>query len=95
MIKTVAIFLLAALLSGCSTVQSIFGSEDNSEPPAKLENLVDEVKLKELWSASVGVGYDGQFINLVPAASRDQVFVADREGRVDAFDIETGKRNWK
>jgi len=94
-IKVVAFFLLATLLSGCSTVQSIFGAEDNSEPPAKLENLVDEVKLKELWSASVGVGYDGQFINLVPAASRDQVFVADREGRVDAFDIETGKRNWK
>jgi outer membrane protein assembly factor BamB len=87
-IKTAAIFLFAALLSGCSTVASIFGAEDNSEPPAKLENLVDEVKLKELWSASVGVGYDGQFIN-------HQVFVADREGRVDAFDIETGKRNWK
>jgi len=64
-IKVVAFFLLAALLSGCSTVQSIFGSEDNSEPPAKLENLVDEVKLKELWSASVGVGYDGHRLPVV------------------------------
>jgi len=98
-IKTVAAFLLAALLSGCSTLSdfgaSILGGKDNSEPPAELEKLVDEVRLKKLWSASVGVGYDGQFINLVPAASRDQVFVADRDGRVDAFDIETGKRNWK
>lgn len=99
MIKTLAAFLFAALLSGCSTLSnfsaSIFGGEDNSEPPAKLETLVDEVRLKKLWSASVGVGYDGQFINLVPAASPDQVFVADRDGRVDAFDLETGKRNWK
>jgi outer membrane protein assembly factor BamB len=94
-IKTAALLLLAALLSGCSTLSSIFGDEDNSDPPAKLESLDDNVKLKELWSASVGVGYDGQFINLVPAASNNQLFVADHEGRVDAFDAETGKRNWR
>ena len=96
--RLAGIFLLAGLLTGCSTMssftESIFGGEDNSEPPAELQKLTDEVKLKKLWSANVGVGYDEHFINLVPGASHNQVFVADRKGRVDAFDVETGKRNW-
>jgi len=92
--RLAGIFLLAALLTGCSTLDGIFGGEDNSEPPAELQELTDPVKLKELWSANVGVGYDEQFINLVPGASKNQIFVADRKGRVAAFDVKTGKRNW-
>jgi outer membrane protein assembly factor BamB len=96
--RLAGIFLLAGLLTGCSTMSSFFdgilGGEDNSEPPAELQELTDEVNLKKLWSANVGVGYDEHFINLVPGASHNQVFVADRKGRVDAFDVETGKRNW-
>ncbi len=96
--KAVGIFLLAGLLTGCSTLsdfgESILGGEDNSEPPTELEKLADEVRLKKLWSSNVGVGYDEQFINLVPGAGNNQLFVADRKGRVVAFDAETGKRSW-
>jgi len=98
MIKAVGIFLLAGLLTGCSTLsgftESILGGDDNSEPPAELEKIADEVRLKKLWSSNVGVGYDEHFVNLVPGASGKQLFVADRKGRVVAFDAETGKRNW-
>ncbi len=98
MIKAVGVFLLAGLLTGCSTLsefsEGILGGDDNSEPPAELEKLVDEVRLKKLWSSSVGVGYDEHFVNLVPGASDNQLFVADRDGRVVAFNAETGKRNW-
>jgi outer membrane protein assembly factor BamB len=91
-------FLLAGLLTGCSTLSefgaSILGGEDNSEPPVELERLADDIGLKKLWSSNVGVGYDEQFINLVPGASHNRLFVADRKGRVVAFDAETGKENW-
>ncbi len=93
--KLAGVFLLAGLLTGCSTMSSIFGDSDNSEPPAELEKLTEEVSLKKLWSERVGVGYDEQFIKLVPVVSYDQVFVADRKGRVAAFDAKTGKRNWE
>jgi outer membrane protein assembly factor BamB len=76
-------------------MSSIFGDSDNSDPPAALENLTGEVTLTKLWSERVGVGYDEQFIKLVPAVDRNQVFVADRKGHVAAFDAATGKRNWE
>lgn len=90
--------VLAGMLAGCSTLgdwsSSILGGEDNAEPPAPLVDIENPVPLKELWSSSVGVGVDRQFINLVPAVDDSQVFVANRKGRVVAFDTETGKENW-
>ena len=93
--KLAGIFLLTGLLSGCSTMSSMFGDEDNSEPPAVLEKLAEEVVLNKLWSDRVGVGYDEQFIKLVPVVNYKQVFVADRKGQVASFDAETGNLNWE
>ena len=93
-----ATLLLTGMLAGCSTLgswsESILGGEDNLEEPAPLVDIESPVPLKKLWSSSVGVGVDKQFINLVPAIDDAQVFVANREGRVAAFDTETGKENW-
>ena len=96
--KTFVILLLAGLLAGCSTLgswsESILGGDDNAEPPEPLVDIEDPVPLKKLWSTSVGVGNDEQFIHLVPAVDDMQVFIADRKGRVVALDVETGKQNW-
>lgn len=93
-----ASLLLTGMLAGCSTLgdwsESILGGEDNLEDPAPLVDIESPVPLKKLWSSSVGVGVDKQFINLVPAVADAQVFVANREGRVAAFNTETGKENW-
>ena len=90
---------LALLLSGCSTManwtNSFIGGSDNSEPPAELIEIADPIPFKKLWSKSVGVGYDKQFVNLVPYVYNGQLFVADRKGRVMALDAETGKENWE
>ena len=90
---------LALLLSACSTManwtSSFLGGSDNSEPPAELSEITDPIPLKELWSTSIGVGHDKQFVSLVPNVYEEQVFVADRKGRVVALDAETGKENWE
>jgi len=92
------ILLLAGVLGGCSTLgnwsESILGGEDNAEPPDPLVEIENPIALKKLWSTSVGVGSDEQFIRLVPAIDGVQVFIADRDGRVVALDAETGKKNW-
>lgn len=90
-----AILMLAALLSGCSSMSGFLGGEDNAEPPAELQKLDDPVALKRLWSTSVGVGYDSQFVRLVPAVSGDRILAADRRGRVVAYDAASGKRLWE
>lgn len=86
--------LLGGLLSGCGTLNSILGGEDNAEPPTPLEDIADPVSLQKVWSTSLGVGFDKQYVNLVPAADDAQVYVADRKGRVAAYDAETGKKRW-
>lgn len=87
-------FLLAmivALLAGCS----LFGSKDNSEPPAELGEFDKRVELRESWSYSTGSGTDGRLVRLQPAVVGDRVFVADRDGSVAAIDLENGKQIWR
>jgi outer membrane protein assembly factor BamB len=95
MMQLAAILVLVALLGGCSSMSGFLGGEDNAEPPAELQDLDDPVALKRLWSTSVGVGYDSQFVRLVPAATADRILAADRRGRVVAYDAESGKRLWE
>ena len=61
--------LLTLLLGGCSTLgdwsESILGGDDNADPPAPLVDIESPIAVKKLWSTSVGVGDDKQFINLV------------------------------
>ena len=97
--RPVATLLLAALLSGCSTLSkwssSILGGTDNAEPPAELTEIENPIPLKTLWSRDVGVGVDKQFVNLVPVVEDGRLYIADREGRVAALDALTGKELWE
>jgi outer membrane protein assembly factor BamB len=93
--RRVAVVLLTVLLGGCSTISGWFGGDDNATPPAKLEEIKDPVKLKELWSRDIGVGYDKQSVNLVPAVLGPYVLAADRDGRVVELSAETGKKLWE
>jgi outer membrane protein assembly factor BamB len=97
--QALAAVMLAALLSGCSTVSgwtnSLLGGSDNAEPPAPLVEIANPIPLKELWNAHVGVGLDKQFVNLAPVVYEDHVYIADRKGRVVALDAQTGKQQWQ
>jgi len=95
MIRTFAVLLLVLVLPGCSWVGSLLGGEDNSVPPTPLTKLEDPLPLRKLWSKGIGVGYDKQFLKLVPAAADGQLLIADRKGRVVALDVLTGKENWE
>lgn len=89
------VLLLAGMLGGCSFMSGYLGGDDNAEPPAKLGKLDDPVGLKRLWSASIGAGYDSQFVRLVPAVVDEYILAADRKGRVAAYDTGSGKRLWE
>jgi outer membrane protein assembly factor BamB len=91
----VPLLLASSLLAGCSFIPGLRDDDDNAEPPAKLENISSEVKLRKLWSTSAGVGYDEQFVKLVPTVEGPYLLVADRKGRVTALSAETGKRLWQ
>lgn len=108
-IRYLALFLTSSALlslSGCaamemtgelvSGVTSYFlGGEDNKEPPAELIDYKPEIELDVLWEENTGVGTDGQFLNLDVAVSYGKVLVADRDGLVQARDLNTGDLVWE
>ena len=95
--RLAAYSLMAALclLSGCGTVNTYLGGEDNTTPPAELEEIVSPIKIVELWSHSVGAGPEDLFLKLTATVDAGRVFAADRKGRVSAFDAVTGERLWE
>lgn len=88
---TLALSLTAALgLAGCGGG----GPEDPSLRPAELEPIASPVEISELWSHDAGSGSDDTGARLAPAAAGGWLFVADHDGRVQAYDAHSGERNW-
>lgn len=98
----------SALLSlpGCAALETtnelvtgvtsyFLGGEDNKEPPAELVEYKPEIEVDALWKEQVGVGADGQFLNLDIAVSYGKVIAADREGLIQARDVNTGDLIWE
>ena len=94
MIRLLVTLLVSGLLSACSGMP-LLSSADNADPPAELETLSGDIRLKQLWSRDVGVGFDEQFVRLVPTVYGEHLLVADRKGRVSALSADSGKPLWK
>ena len=104
--RLITLLLLCLALAGCSAVDGLsegisgisdyfHGGEDNSDPPAPLLEYTPEIKIEELWQESVGVGSDEQTLKLVPAIGFGKILAADREGLVEARDLNTGRLIWE
>ncbi len=90
--------ILAAMLSGCGAVKERYhkfmaGDEEVSVKP--LVELENSIKIKKIWSTRVGDGTDGYYLKLSPVAGEGVIFAAERDGVVEALEIETGKQHWK
>jgi len=107
--RLIALFLTSSVLltlSGCAAIETtselvtgvtsyFLGGEDNVDPPAELKEFEAEIELEVLWDESVGVGTDGRFLNLDLVVSYGKVLAADRDGLVQARDVNTGKLIWE
>lgn len=82
----------AALLGGCG----IFGGEeDEALQPKALVDIEETLPVERVWAAKLGGGSEFLRIALAPAGSPERVFAASRDGRVSAFEPETGERVWE
>ncbi len=85
------VLVLLTSLSGCSW----FGDDDENEiQPAKLESFDEEVRIKRVWSKSVGGSGQKFWNSLRPSASNEIVFAANHDGRVTALSISDGSKRW-
>jgi outer membrane protein assembly factor BamB len=82
-------FILAPiLLAACSSTPAEL-------EPKELEDIQQQVRFEELWSADVGSGQDIRYTLLEPAVSGEVIYAADIEGNVVALDRMSGKRIWR
>jgi len=80
-------FILIGLI-GCSSDKDII-------PPAKLVDFKSNIKLKKIWSKSVGSGQGKLWNNLQITTDGKYIFSASFNGKVYALDKTTGKKIWQ
>lgn len=85
------IVALAIPNSGCS----VFGGDDDEDVPVELTKFKSTLKIKKVWSASLGDDSESLRLALQPASDGSRVFAAAHDGRVSAFEAEKGKRLWR
>ncbi|HIF9242413.1 TPA: outer membrane protein assembly factor BamB [Photobacterium damselae] len=86
--RALTVALAIGVLAGCA-------SEEDSIHMAPLPVVKNAFTPETLWSDSVGDGVAGYFSRLTPAIGDGKIFVADRDGLVEALDPSNGKVLWK
>jgi len=79
--------LCIATLTGCSS------SDDEEE--LVLPEIVNQFETDVVWQESIGDGVQHYFSRLTPAIHNDFVYVANREGEVEALSLENGDTLWQ
>ena len=88
--------LLLLLISGCSTFQEWFGSEEeDTTAPVELERVDTKVKLKKQWSTKIGDGQGDGFYKITPTLVDGVLYVASSDGEVAAISAADGNRLWR
>jgi outer membrane protein assembly factor BamB len=83
--------LLVVSMPGCSW----FGGEEDENAPAELVDIEPTLRIRKLWSESVGDGNPVMRLGLAPASDGTRIFAADHDGQIAAFDARRGKRLWR
>lgn len=86
-----AVAAASVLLGGCG----LFGGDDNIEPPAELVDIEPALEIERVWSSSVGGSGEELRLGLRPASDGARVYAGAFDGRVYAFNLETGRREWR
>ena len=88
--------VLLLLISGCSTFQEWFGSEEeDATAPVELERIDTKVKLKKQWSSKIGDGQGDGFYKITPTLVDGVLYVASSDGEVAAISAADGGRLWR
>lgn len=87
--KYLSLLLLPLLLAACSS------SIDPVEPPSELTQFKPDLQLQSRWQREIGAGTGGKYLKLSPLLDGEQLFVANRFGRVEAYHSLSGEHLWQ
>ncbi|MEI6896952.1 MAG: outer membrane protein assembly factor BamB [Psychromonas sp.] len=80
----------ALLLTGCS----LFSSDKDVVTMSELPIFEASYQPQIAWTHNVGDGVGKYYSQLQPTADEDAVYVASRQGAVEAFSVKTGEQLW-
>lgn len=96
MIRGIGIAALIVLVGGCTTVGNFFAGADNTAPPTELAPIQQSaVSVQTLWTTQAGAGSEEDYLKLSPLVSGGKVFAVGSEGRVGAYEADTGRSLWQ
>lgn len=84
-----SLLLLLGLLAACS------GNKDNSEPPAALTSIKDEIPLKINWVVDTRASKNRAALRLAPLIDGDRAYTIDNSGLIRSIDLLKGRRLWR
>ncbi|WP_340678753.1 outer membrane protein assembly factor BamB [Paraglaciecola sp.] len=84
----------SVLLSGCSTISDWF-SDDEEVAIRRLAPIESLFTPTKIWSSELGSGVAQYYSRLEPALAYGNVYAANRQGLVAAYDQKTGKKVWE
>ena len=87
--------LLVVALGLANAGCSVFGGDDDVDPPAELAKLKPTIDVKKVWHASLGDASESLRLALLPASDGARIFAAAHDGRVSAFEAVKGNRLWR
>ncbi len=95
--RVLTLLLLAAAVTGCTTIKNIFNDvkKENIEPPTPLTELVPTLNVQKVWSERIGKGAGKSGARIVPAYADGKIYVAGVDGSVVALDAATGHSVWQ
>ena len=90
---------MTLLLIGCSPF-GIFDGDDPEEDevstePKELQRFDEQVRVRKLWRSSAGEGQEDSKTKLQVAAYKNNLYTADPEGLVTAFNADDGDKVWQ
>ncbi len=97
MLRLLFVSFVSALLAGCGSMAdptSWFGDDVTRVEPNELVSFEEELDVQTLWKLDIGSGMGDKRLKLAPRFDKGRVFVADRDGLVQAIDANTGNRIW-
>lgn len=79
------------LLGSCG----LFSSKDEEAEPKELVKIENTLKVKRVWSITVGKKSEYLLVGLRPVGDGNRIYAASRNGKVMALNPESGKAHWK
>jgi len=72
-----------------------FGGEEIEDPPAELVKFKSTLRIKKVWSDSVGDGTKALRLALAPASDGSVIYAAAHDGKVTAYEAVKGRKLWR